>query len=134
MDPDKEKKQTVFKEDDTTDVEIKVHKNEDETSIGLDQNITGLLCYLFGFITGIIFLIVEKDNKFVKFHAFQSTIVFTFLFVLAFVFTRIPFIGWLIGLSLTPFYFLVWIFLMYKAYKNEMFKLPVVGDLAEKQL
>jgi uncharacterized membrane protein len=43
-----------------------------KTSIGLDQNIAGALCYLFGWVTGLVFYLIEKDNSFVRYHAMQS--------------------------------------------------------------
>jgi len=52
------------------------------SSTGLDENVAGFLCYLFGFVTGIVFLVVEKESRFVKFHAKQSTITFLGLFVI----------------------------------------------------
>ena len=104
-----------------------------KTSTGLAPNVAALLCYLGTFITGIIFLVLEKDNRFVRFHAMQSIITFGGIFalqiafgILIFLAILIPVVG-LIGLIL-------WIILMIKAYQGEMFKLPVVGDIAEKQL
>ena len=47
----------------------------EKTSTGLDENVAGLLCYILGWITGIVFLVIEPDNKFVRFHALQSIIV-----------------------------------------------------------
>ncbi len=138
MDSDKDKpKQTVFKEDEKPRENLVEKSNEGSTtttSTGLTQNIAGLLCYLFGFVTGVIFLLIEKDNKFVRFHAYQSIVAFAFLFILGIILSLIPFIGWIIGLILSPFYFALWVFLMYKAYKNEWIKLPVAGDYAEKQV
>jgi uncharacterized membrane protein len=99
-----------------------------KTSTGLDQNIAGLLAYVLGFITGIIFLILEKDNKFVRFHAMQSTITFLVLLVIG----MIPFFGPVLSFIVSPIAFILWIVLMYKAYQGEMFKLPVVGDYAAK--
>jgi len=99
-----------------------------KTSTGLDQNIAGLLAYVLGFITGIIFLILEKDNKFVRFHAMQSTITFLVLLVIG----MIPFFGPILSFIVSPIAFILWIVLMYKAYQGEMFKLPVIGDYAAK--
>lgn len=99
-----------------------------KTSTGLDQNIAGLLCYVLGFVTGIIFLILEKDNKFVRFHAMQSTITFLVLLVIG----MIPFFGPALSFIISPIAFILWIILIYKAYKSEMFKLPVIGDYAAK--
>lgn len=96
-----------------------------ETSMGLDENVAGALCYAFGWITGLIFLVTEKKNSFVRFHAMQSIVVFLVLQVLGF----IP----LLNLIVFPLILILWIFLMFKAYKGERFKLPVIGDFAEEQ-
>jgi uncharacterized membrane protein len=105
-----------------------------KSSTGLDANIAALLTYLLGFISGIIFLAIEKDSQFVRFHAMQSTIVSIGLFVLNIALGFIPVLGWLVGLLLAPIAFLLWIFLMFKAFQGERFKLPVVGDIAEQQV
>lgn len=107
-------------------------KDQGKTSTGLQANVAGLLSYLLGIITGIIFYLIEKDNKFVRFHAMQSIVVFGILFVLSMVLSFIPVIGW----ALLPIIWLVslilWIVLMIKAYQGEYFKLPIAGDIAEK--
>jgi uncharacterized membrane protein len=104
------------------------------TALGIDENIEGLLCYVLGFITGILFLILEKENKFVRFHAMQSTATFIILFVVSIVFGIIPFIGWVISPLIWLLSLILWLLLMYKAYKGEKYKLPVVGDFAESQV
>lgn len=104
-----------------------------KSSLGLEENIAGLLCYLLGFITGIVFLVLEKESSFVKFHALQSTIAFGGLFVVSLVLGFIPFLGWLIDLLISLFSLVLWIICMVKAYQGEMFKLPVAGEIAAKQ-
>jgi uncharacterized membrane protein len=106
----------------------------DKSSTGLDANIAALLAYLVGFISGIIFLAIEKDSQFVRFHAMQSTIVSIGFFVLNIALGFIPLLGWAISLLLAPIAFLLWLFLMFKAFQGEKFKLPVVGDIAEQQV
>lgn len=106
---------------------------EKKTSLGLAENIESLLCYVLGFVTGIVFLILEKENKTVKFHALQSTITFLALFVVGWILGRIPILGWLLNTLISLLELVLWIVLMVKAYKGEMFKLPVVGDIAEQQ-
>jgi uncharacterized membrane protein len=96
----------------------------DKSSTGLDQNVAGLLCYVAWWVTGLIFFLIEKDNKFVKFHAMQSIVTFGAIFILSF----IPIVNWFIWIVAL----IVWIILMVKAYQNEKFKLPWIGDLAEK--
>lgn len=99
-----------------------------KTSTGLDQNLAGLLAYVLGFVSGIVFLILEKDNKFVRFHAMQSTITFLVLILIG----MLPFFGPVLSFIISPIAFILWIVLMYKAYKGEMFKLPVIGDYSAK--
>ena len=70
-----------------------------QTSIGLQPNIAGLLCYVGFWITGIIFLVIEKKSQFVKFHAWQSIMTFAALNVAYLIFFRIPVIGWVINLD-----------------------------------
>ena len=105
-----------------------------KTSLGMDENVEGLLCYVLGWLTGIIFLVAEKKSKFVKFHAAQSLIVFLGLTVLVLIFGWIPFIGWVIAAIIDIIGFILWVLLMYKAYQGEKYKLPWVGDFAEKMV
>jgi uncharacterized membrane protein len=106
---------------------------KEKTSMGLDQNVAGLLCYVLGWVTGIIFLVLEKNNKFVRFHAIQSIIVFGAITVADIILGFIPFIGWIIAWLLGLLAFILWIILMVKAYRGEMYKLPVAGDIAARQ-
>lgn len=99
-----------------------------------NENLMGVAAYLLGFITGIIFLFIEKESKFVRFHAMQSTIVFGGIFVINLALGFIPILGWFAGLVLSFAAFVMWIVLMWKAFQGEMYKLPFVGDLAEEQL
>jgi uncharacterized membrane protein len=112
-------------------------ENVKKTSLGMDENIEAALSYLLGFITGILFFVLEKDSKFVRFHAMQSIAVFIALFVINIVLGIILSVS-IVGLMLFPLIYLIevilWIFLMYKAYKGEKFQLPVVSDFAEKQV
>lgn len=107
-------------------------ENKIKSSLGMDENVAGLFSYLLGFITGIIFFILEKESKFVKFHAMQSIILSAALTVLYGILGFIPIIGWIILLILPLITMILWIVLMIKAYKHEYFKLPIIGDLAEK--
>ena len=70
-----------------------------QTSVGLQPNIAGLLCYVAGWITGIVFLVIEKKSQFVRFHAWQSIMTFAALNVAYLIFFRIPVIGWVINLD-----------------------------------
>ena len=94
----------------------------------------GAASYLLGFITGIIFLLVEKQSKFVRFHAMQSTMLFGGVFVANIALGFIPILGWIVGLLLSFTSFILWIVCMWKAFQGEMYKVPYVGNLAEQQL
>jgi uncharacterized membrane protein len=108
-----------------------------------DKKLAALLSYLLGWITGIIFLLIEKDS-YVRFHAVQSILTFGGLDILIIILSILASIGsalggwgiWLIFHWIINLIWLVsvilWIVLMIKAYQGERFKLPIVGDLAEK--
>ena len=103
----------------------------------LDEKIAGLLTYVLCFFSGIFFLIAEKENKFVRFHALQSTVWFLFLLVLTFVvnlFWWIPLLGGLLAWIVRLVWLVSWIYLMYMAYKGATFKIPVLGDAVWNQI
>ena len=99
-----------------------------------NENLMAAASYLLGFVTGIIFLLLEKQSKVVRFHAMQSTILFGGIFVANIALGFIPILGWLVGLLLSLVAFILWIVLMWKAFQGEMYKVPYVGAIAEKQL
>ncbi len=108
---------------------------------GLQENVAGLLCYAVGWITGLIFFVIDK-RPYVRFHAAQSLVTFGALHIVQIIFgfwfvgggmfhwgfSGMGIVSTLIGL-LT---FVLWILLMVKAYQGERFKVPLAGDLAEK--
>lgn len=100
-----------------------------KSTFGLEKNIAAALTYLLGWVSGLVFLLAEKEDKEIRFHALQSIIFFGGLTVVC----LLPVLGWL----LSPFLFLVglvgWVFLLIKAYQGEKFKLPLIGEIAEKQ-
>lgn len=106
---------------------------QQKSSTGLDGNIAGLLSYLGTFVTGIIFFLLEKESRFVKFHAMQSIVISVPVFVISLILNYIPFIGWILGPLFNLAALALWIVLMIKAYQGETFKLPIAGDIAEKQ-
>lgn len=112
-------------------------------TFGLNENIAGACCYALWWLTGIIFILVEKENKVVRFHAMQSILTFVPLGIL----------GWILGLMavgsgyytvfnvwsavgtlLTIIEIILWLVLMYKAYMGEQFMVPIVGPIAARQL
>ncbi|WP_224724518.1 DUF4870 domain-containing protein [Paenibacillus vietnamensis] len=105
----------------------------DASSTGLDPKVAGLLCYLGGFITGIIFLVLEKRSRFVRLHAVQSIVVSVALIVLNIILGFIPLLGWILGALLIPVAFILWIGLMLLTLQGRLYKLPVIGDWSEQQ-
>ena len=122
-----------------------------KSSTGLDENIAALLSYVFGWLSGLIFFLIEKDSRLVRFHAMQS-LLFNVLFgVLAIALWVVLAIGFLIASqisgALTALLSLVsilvwivlfiaivigWILCLIKAFQGQYFKLPVIGNFAEK--
>jgi uncharacterized membrane protein len=104
------------------------------------DNIAGMLAYLL--IPAIVFLVLEPYNKnrFIRFHAFQCifvAIAFTVIGIGLGIFGQIPFLGWAVVILLAPLIglaeLILWIILLLKAHQGQRFKLPFVGDMAEKQ-
>ncbi|GMB01528.1 DUF4870 domain-containing protein [Pelosinus sp. IPA-1] len=104
------------------------------TSLGLSENIEAILSYVFGWLTGAIFLVLEKENKFVRFHALQSLVTFLGLFILSTVIRLIPILGLLLSPLIAIASMVLWLVLLYKAYIGEKYKLPVIGTWVEKQI
>lgn len=115
----------------------------EKTSSGLQENVASLLCYLFLWLSGLIFLLIEPNNKTVRFHAIQS-ICFTVIVgvvsiaiaILSAILTAIVgalwFIGGFLGFVFGTLAFIVWILLMVRAYQEKLWKLPVIGEMAAK--
>ena len=122
-----------------------------KSSTGLDENIAALLSYIVHFVSGLIFFFIEKDSRLVRFHAMQAIILggvfFVGGFALGFLWAIISvitsqisgilssLISLLLGLVLFVFvlaFFACWILGMVKAFQGQYYKLPVIGNLAEK--
>src|SRR5258705_10795325 len=107
----------------------------EKTSTGFDANVAAAMAYLVGFVTGIIFLLVEKDNKFVRFHAMQSTLVFIGIVAIDILLQIVPILGALVVVFIViPVSALLWLLLMFKAYQGEEFKLPLIGQMAADRI
>jgi len=106
-------------------------KHTERTSTGLDANVAAALSYLVGFVTGIIFLFVEKENRFVRFHAMQSTLLFIGIVLLDILLQIVPILGALVVVFIIiPASAVLWLLMMFKAYQGEEYKLPLVGQMA----
>lgn len=115
------------------------------TSTGLPTNVAGALAYALGPITGIIFYVLEKDNRFVRFHAAQSIAVSIAMFIISFalgilgmVIGAVPLIGWLVamllsfGVSIVSF--VLWLLLMWQAFQGKEWEVPFAGVFARRML
>jgi uncharacterized membrane protein len=120
---------------------------EAESSTGLSANVAGLLCYVggvippvpLGWISGLVFLAIEKKSTFVRFHAWQAIIVFGALAILNLIFFPlhfIPFVGlgfWILSIIVMVASVVLAIILMLQAYQGKMWKVPWAGDWAERR-
>ena len=130
-----EERQKIYEEEkQRIEDEQKQKKASASSDTGLDSHVAGLLCYIGLWITGIIFLVIEKKDPFVRFHALQSIIVFGVLTVISIALSNIPFIGGMLGALIGILIFILWIVLMIKAYQGERYIIPVAGDIAAKSL
>ncbi len=112
------------------------------TSLGIRARTAGWLCYFFGWITGLIFFLLERGNRFVRFHAMQSILFFGAMSILEgivrsfevlFSFGYIPIFGvGAVSGALVLVMLVCWIVLMVVASRGKYYKLPVIGNLAEK--
>ena len=122
-----------------------------KSSTGLDENIAALLSYIFGWVSGLIFFLIEKDSRLVRFHAMQSILLNVVVIVLLIASWVISMILWVITTQLPGILALlvnlvvglVWIVVgigiliaivmcLVKAFQGQYFKLPIIGNLAEK--
>lgn len=104
------------------------------TSTGLDEKVAGALCYVAGWLSGLIFLILEKDNKFIRYHAMQSIITYGVIFVAYLILVQIPIfatviflVSWILAIGLFGV-------LALKAYRGEEYELRWAGKLARRWL
>lgn len=110
---------------------------------GLEPNVAGALSYLFGAFTGVLFLVIDKQRPFVRFHAMQSIVltvagvaVWIALSILLVVLGAIPVLGWILGVFLSIALgiggFVLWIYLMLQAFQGREWEIPVLGEQARK--
>jgi len=109
-----------------------------DTSLGIEPNLGGLLSYALGWITGLVMILLEKKNGFIRFHAVQSMVTFgaiTVLLVAFGILDGLDVVGrlfWALSIATWILAAILWIVLMVKAYQGERYKLPIAGDIAEK--
>jgi uncharacterized membrane protein len=104
------------------------------TRWGLDPNVASTLAYALGPIGGVLFLLIEKSNPRVRFHALQSLVTFVAVAVLQVVLRNLPLFAWTAGVPFWIMTFALWVFLMVMALTRERYKVPVIGDFVERQL
>ena len=122
-----------------------------KSSTGLDENIAALLSYVFGWVSGLVFFLIEKDSRLVRFHAMQSillnaaalvvgVVLWIAWAILAIIFSQVSevlagLVSFVLGLLILVFYIgllIAVIFCLIKAFQRQYFKLPVIGNFAEK--
>jgi len=105
----------------------------DKSSTGMEPNVAAGVSLICGWITGLIFFLIEKDSKFVKFYAIQA-IGLSLIMVVAGVFNIIPVLGQIVFLVLALAVFVMWIICLINAFGGKIFKIPLIGDFAMKQV
>ena len=125
-----EERRKIYEEEKEREANEKQQLAADSSITDIKPNVAGLLCYLAGWITGIIFLILEQKNKFVRFHAMQSIVTFGALTIASVLLSWIPYIGVFFGVVIGILMFILWIVLMMKTYQGELYELPVAGNIA----
>ena len=104
-----------------------------QTGLGLDPTLAATLAYALGFVSGILMLVLERRDRYVRFHAMQSTITFLAILVGQVVLGFIPLLGPPLSGLLGLLGVVLWVLLMVKAFQGERFKLPMIGDMAEER-
>jgi uncharacterized membrane protein len=123
----------------------------EKSSTGLDANLAALLSYVFGWVSGLVFFLIEKESRLVRFHAMQSILLNIVVVVVGFLLWIVTFIFVVIGMQLPDIMgslmwlvatliwlvycvgiLIAWVMCLIRAYQNQYFKLPVIGNMAEK--
>lgn len=122
-----------------------------KSSTGLDENVAALLAYIFGWISGLVFLLIEKDSRLVRFHGMQSILLnvslavigialWIVVFVLLLIVNQISgllgtvfgLVATLLWLAFSVIILIAWVMCLIKAYQGQFFKLPIIGNFAEQ--
>jgi len=122
-----------------------------KSSTGLDENIASLLAYVFGWVSGLVFFLIEKDSRLVRFHGMQSILLNVILVIVAVVLgiglsillfilgqisgalsTIVGLVSSLFWLAFSVIILVVWVLCLIKAYQGQMYKLPIIGKYAEQ--
>jgi len=98
------------------------------------RNLVAAIAYLGGAITGFVILIAEKTDSFIRFHAMQSIVTFLLVLVANLLLRNVPVIGRFLYLPFALGVTALWILLMWMAFTGHRYKLPYIGDFAERQL
>lgn len=106
-----------------------MHDDMDRQTTSIPPGIAAFAAYFFPFIGGLVFLAIEQESRFIRFHAAQS-IVFWICAIPVAILNFVPVIGWLVSIA----FVLVWFFLLYQSWRGRMVELPVVGELARRQV
>ena len=126
----------------TGDYKFMQNTTEGNSALGLDGNVTALIGYIIPFVA-LILVFIEKDNKFVRFHSIQSllySVTITVVMIALVIFSvMLAFISGTLATLFSLVWLLLWLgvlagvlFLAFKAYQGQMFKLPIIGDMADK--
>jgi uncharacterized membrane protein len=102
------------------------------SSLNIKENTAALLCYLLGWVSGLVIYLLESKSRFVRYHAIQSMVTFGTISVVVFVFRRVPLIGWIVTGAAGAAGFVAWVVGILRAYQGQIVKFPVAGNVAER--
>jgi len=104
-----------------------------KSTFGLEKNIAATACYVLFWASGLVFFLAEKEDKDIRFHALQSILLFGAVSILMIFFSGLWFFGATMNKLLSLFCLVAWLVLMVKTYQGEKIKLPIIGEIAQKQ-
>ncbi len=104
------------------------------SSTGLAENVAGALCYLLGWVTGLVFLVLEQQSAYVRYHAMQSVVTFGGIAAVSLVLSLLSGIGFVLQQALGLLSVVLWILLMVKAWQGERYRLTWISDVVDRLL
>jgi uncharacterized membrane protein len=104
------------------------------TVLGIDENLEAVFCYAGFWITGLLFLFIENNNRFVRFHAMQSVLTFMPLTIFVYLVGWIPYVGWLFADVFGFCFLFLYLVLLIMAWRGAKFRLPISGRIAYREV
>jgi uncharacterized membrane protein len=107
--------------------------NSNDGELKINQNVEAANAYFLFFISGLMILQLEKKNKFVRFHAYQSVFASLAFIVFVSMVNYVPMVGSILVQLFSTAFFLTWLYLIYSAYNHKEVRIPWIGDIAKER-